>query len=97
MSHFIRFTLYPIEPAKESGTANTTEGYNIDKLTYGNIRYDFYSYVIDHVNVGHLEIQFLNDIIQTMVTSSIFLTVNIKYYLPHTYTLLTSNNPHKNF
>ena len=32
MSHFIKFTLYHIEPAKESGTANTTEGYNTDKL-----------------------------------------------------------------
>ena len=32
MSHIMRFTLYPIEPAKESGTANTTEGYNTDKL-----------------------------------------------------------------
>ena len=29
----MRFTLYPIEPAKESGTANTTEGYNTDKLS----------------------------------------------------------------
>ena len=33
MSHFIRFTLYLIEPAKESGTTNTTEGYNTDKLS----------------------------------------------------------------
>ena len=32
MSHFIRFTLYHIEPVKKSGTANTTEGYNTDKL-----------------------------------------------------------------
>ena len=32
MSHFIMFTLYLIEPAKESGTANTNEGYNTDKL-----------------------------------------------------------------
>ena len=32
MSHFIRFTLYPIEHAKESCTANTTEEYNTDKL-----------------------------------------------------------------
>ena len=33
ISHFIRFTSYPIEPAKESCTANTTEGYNTDKLS----------------------------------------------------------------
>ena len=26
------FTLYPIEPSKESGTANTTEEYNTDNL-----------------------------------------------------------------
>ena len=32
MSHFIRFTLYHIVPAKESCTANTTEEYNADKL-----------------------------------------------------------------
>ena len=32
MTHFMRFTLYPIEPNKESGTANTIEGYNTDKL-----------------------------------------------------------------
>ena len=32
ISYFMRFTLYPIEPAKESGSANTTEGYNTDKL-----------------------------------------------------------------
>ena len=32
MSHFTRFTLYLIEPAKKSGTINTTEGYNTDKL-----------------------------------------------------------------
>ena len=32
MSHSIRFTLYPIEPAKESGTTNTTEGHNTDNL-----------------------------------------------------------------
>ena len=45
MSHFIRFTLYPIEPAKESCTANTTEGYNTDKLPMhsthqGNVRHN---------------------------------------------------------
>ena len=28
----MKFTLYPIEPAKESCTANTTEGYNTDNL-----------------------------------------------------------------
>ena len=32
MSHFIRFTLCRIEPAKESCTSNTTEGYNTDNL-----------------------------------------------------------------
>ena len=32
MSHFIRFTLYLIEPTKESCTANTTEEYNTDNL-----------------------------------------------------------------
>ena len=32
-----------------------------------------------------------------MVTSLIFPIVNIKYYLSHTYTLLNSNDPHKNF
>ena len=32
MSHFIRFTVHLIEPAKKSGTANTTEEYNADKL-----------------------------------------------------------------
>ena len=28
----MRFPLNPIEPAKESGTATTTEGYNTDNL-----------------------------------------------------------------
>ena len=32
MTNFMMFTLYPIEPVKESGTANTTEGYNTDNL-----------------------------------------------------------------
>ena len=61
---------------------------NIILTTYlCNIRYDLSSYVVDHVNIGHSEIQFINDIIQTMVTSSIFLTVNVKHYLSHTYSL----------
>ena len=29
----MRFTLYPIEPTKESCAANTTEGYNTDKVS----------------------------------------------------------------
>ena len=36
MSHFMTITLYRIEPAKESATANTTEGYNPDKLPIGH-------------------------------------------------------------
>ena len=36
MSNFMRFPLNPIEPAKESGTATTTEGYNTDKLPMEN-------------------------------------------------------------
>ena len=36
LSHFMTLTLYPIEPVKESGTANITEGYNTDKLPLEN-------------------------------------------------------------
>ena len=36
LSHFMTLTLYPIEPAKESATANTIEGYNPDKLPIGH-------------------------------------------------------------
>ena len=32
MSHFMMFTCHPIEPAKESSAANTTDDYNTDNL-----------------------------------------------------------------
>ena len=56
----MRFTLYPIEPSKKSGTANTIEGYNTDNLP---MEYDLSSYVVGHVNVGQSQIQFFYNII----------------------------------
>ena len=55
MTNFMMFTWYPIEPAKESGTANTTERYITDNLLMEHQVW-FILYVVGHVNVAYSQI-----------------------------------------